>query len=333
MLFKDTSKLREFADLTEAVNFVSITPTIKSVEEQYIVPLIGRELYDALNTAYQLITDETTLSAANKNLLEYCRRVIGPSVCYEFAPKADGQLSDAGFRRQETGTAKTAYQYQLNNFREAQLRASEKAQESLLMFLEENSASYPAWISGKAFATFQALFIKTGSQFDECFTSASPQRNYRSMRSKMVDVEEMQVRAAIGDDLFDALKTKALNQTAFTDAEEKLIFRLKKAIAYLTVAFAVPYLNVRMDAQGLTIVSGSASTSRDNENTRTNADSPAISALIRQSAEAGAAWLKKAVDYIEDHADEFPDWSADQSDDTGSTDTGNDGLAGVFGLT
>ena len=282
-----------------------------------------------MSTAYGLISDENGLSAANKLLLHQCRMVIGPYLCYYYAPKSDVNLSDQGMSRMENGTNKSAFQEQRSDFRDAQLREAENATENLIEFLEDNSSSYPEWLSSTAFSSYRKLFIKTGREFDEYFSSHSPFRNYIAMRSKMVDVED-DIREKIGDDLFEYLKGKDLvEDPSFTTKETTLLYRLKKAIAYLTVSFAGEFLNVRIDANGLTIMDSQRS-ARDADAKRTNADAMAISNLTGTAADTGRNWLKKAMKYLADNATDFPSWAAPVK--PGDEPSVNEGLNGVFAM-
>lgn len=327
MLFKDTKTLQDYAEITSAVNFASIKNTLRNVEDWHIVPILGTELYNDLNDAFNgtdPLTDEQT------DLLEYCRRVIGPLLCYYHAALAEIKFSDAGLRREETQNSKTAFQYQVTNFREACLRSGENATESLLSFLEENKADYSLWTDSSAFANYRSLFIKTGKEFAELFPSHSPYRNYWAMRSKMKDVEEHNIRAAIGNDLYETLKQKdTATEPDFSDAEDKLLEKLKKAIANFTVAFSIPFLSIRIDTNGITVIAASPSSSKDEQSIRTAAPDNQLSVLIRSCNDAGQAWLKDAIQYIEDNASDFPDYVVPEKTDA-ADDNSNEDLNGSF---
>ena len=331
MLFKDTTKLLEYAQLTSAVNFIGLKPTLRIVETAHILPVLGNTLYSNLNNAYALITNETSLSTADQNLLDACRAVIGPYLAYYYAPKAEVKLSDSGLQRTETANAKTAFQYQGANFREALLREGEACTEYLLQFLDDNKEAYPDWTESSAFAAYRSLFIKTGGEFNQLFPSASPYRNYWAMRAKMLQVEEQNIRTAIGSALFDHLKAVDLSPSlAFTDQEKKLMEKLKGAIANFTVAFSIPLLSVRVDANGITVMNLGPRTSRDQEAARTNAGANEFNHLIQTCNDAGAAWLKDAIKFLNDNASDFPDWS--MATETTDDLCGNADLKGSFGM-
>lgn len=302
MLFKTTDELVEYASLSASVEFYNVAPTIRTVEEQHIIPTIGRELYHQVNQAYTNAPDEGTIDIPTQLLLAKLRAIIGPLTCYYYTPKAEVQLSDAGAQRMETGTAKTAYQNQVNQFKEANLRESETANEELLRFLEEKKADYPLWIASDAFKHHRTLFIRSGQEFAEIFPSASPFRNYRAMAATMQDVEEFTIRPLIGSSLFDALKSTQQDADGeFTAAEKQLLTGIKKAVAYLAVASAVPFLNVRVDAAGITVMSA-GNAQDDKLATRNAATDNALNALISAAQNIGASWITNVQTWLKNNS-------------------------------
>lgn len=307
MLFKTTAKLKEYAEFT-SINFISISLTIRQVEENELVPIIGSALYNSLNTAFTSATDEATLTDPQKALLDKCRMMVAPYVAYYYAPKVEISLSDSGPRRFETTDAKTAYGYQVVNFREQKLREAEKAAESLILFLEENKTDYTEWTNSDEFKAYRALFIKTGKEFDLYFHTASPQRNYFAWRYKMLDVETT-IADKLGDALYNHLKEIDASTTlTFSEPEKLLLVKLKKAIAYFTVAFAIPFHSVRLDANGITIISANSTVSNKDQELRSPADNSAINQIIVSAEMSGAGWLKNAIDFINNNLADFPDF-------------------------
>ncbi len=334
MLFKNSDTVKQYAQISGTVDLTAMRATINFVEDQHIQSILGKELYTSLKEAYaDAATDDDLVSPELKELLEQCRKVIGPMLCYYYAPKADVQISDSGVQRIETATNKTAYQYQNSNFAQANLREGEACTELLIEYLEDHRDSFPQWRDSKAFEKYRSLFIKTGKEFDELYTSHTPYRNYWAIRAKMFDVEENNIRELLGDTMFDALKEKDKDDNAtWTEVEEKLMMRIKKAIAYLTVAFAIPLLNVRIDSNGLSVVAFSSFSANEKENTRSGADDNARTELIRSCNSSGQVWINNAEKFIKVNPTEFPDWKGFPIATAESSCTINDELTGSFGM-
>lgn len=307
MLFKDSNKLKEYAEFTE-INFASISLTIRQVEEGDLLPIIGATLYNSLNTAYTNASSESSLSDAQKKLLDKARMFIAPYVAYYYVPKVEVLLSDSGARRTESSTSKTAYKNQVINYREQKLTEAGKAAESLLRFLEDNKADYPEWVASPEFFNYRSLFIKSGGDFDYNFKTASPYLNYTAWRYKMLDVEEQYIRPKISNNLFMHLKAvEATAAAGFSVAEKSLLVKIKKAIAYLTVAYALPFHSVRLDSGGITVNSGNTTGNNDQE-VRAAAPDNAINQIIKSAESSGAMWLNDATNFIINNPLEFPDY-------------------------
>lgn len=309
MLFKDANKLKEFAQVSGTITFDEVRATISLVEEQHIVPFIGRALYSSIDTAYNAQPNESALSNNQKDLIAKCRQVIGSYFTYYYALKSDVSLTDGGIRRMETQTHKTAYQYQVKQFLESMLRQAEIYTEQLISFLEQKKSDYSEWTASDEFKAYRSLFIKTGAEFNDNFPTHSPYRNYMAMRGKMVDVEELIIRPFLGDSLYNSLKEKNKEVTpSFTDKEKVLLVRLKKAIANFTISQSIPYLNVRIAENGLSVISQTPRSSSDEMASRSNADSASVS-LVMESAERSArSWMDSAAVYLRDNKSEFSTW-------------------------
>jgi hypothetical protein len=331
MIFKDSIKLQEYAQLSGEVNYVGLKPTLRIVEQKYILTVLGKELYEELDTAYTAATNESSLSVRLKNLLTQCRMVAGPMFCVMYAPKSDVLLSDSGMQRTETTNNKTAYQYQGTKFIEANLREAEDATELLLQFLEINKVDYPTWVNSDQFKEYKILFIKTGGAFDTFFPSASPQRNYFAMRQKMIDVEQIHIKKMLGSTLYTDLKTKDVAGTT-SEKEKELLFKIKKAVANLTVAFAIPFLNVKINAEGLSVMASASFSTNDAQNVRQQVMDKSLSSFREACLTTGQEWIKEAQEYLTANQSDFTSWTGFTTATTVSTESPNKNFITTFGI-
>lgn len=332
MLFKTSDKVKEYAQITGEINTASYRITMEAVEKRYLLPVLGKDLFTALADTYNDAADDEAFgNEVEKALLDMCRRVTGPMFCYHYAPKTEVQASDAGVQRTETTTNKSAFQYQVKNYREENYNEGQDAIENLLAFLEERIADFPLWSESPEFKQYRSLFIKSATEFNNIYPSPAPQRNYWALRPKMADVEEINIKNFLGITLYNALKEKAILSTPnFTDKENKLISYLSKAIAYFTVAAAIPFLSVKLNAAGITIAAAASFSSNDNDNTRSGADAKSLSNLEESCNHSGSMWLEQAALYIKENKDDFDTWTGFET--TTTTTTCNKDFDSVYGL-
>lgn len=332
MLVRTSAILKQYAQIGANWNYEDLYASLRMVELKYIVPVLGRDLYDVLDAAITAATEQDPLNPDFDSLLKQCRMAIGPLFCYFHADKADVQFSASGMQRTETQTNKNAYQEQRSKFKEANLAEGEEALEMLQQFLETNQEDYPEWLDSDNFKRYRSLFIKSGTQFNELFPSHTPYRNYWMLRPKMQHIEETVIRKFLGSELYDHLKTEDAKQDPdFSEEEVLLLDKIKKAIANLSVALAVPFLNVRISNNGLTVPAVTSFSQNDAENTRNGVADKMLSTFITSCTNAGTDWITNATDYLTAHPVEFATWIGfdDEEEEDCSV---NDGNETVFGL-
>lgn len=324
MLFNNTEKIKTYATFT-AIDFGSIRNLIKNIEEKHLLPILGPQ-YEDLNERYMAImnVEGALLDTANENLLEACRQVIAPYICYYYAPLSEISLSDAGARRAETATQKTAYKYQVQNYIQANLRMAEEATEKLLAFLEINKATYTLWHDSTQFEEYRSLFISTSMEFNRMFPTESPFSIYWACRAKMYDIEQNEIKPMLGSVLFADLKAKSLDDS-LSASEKQLISILNQAIARLAIAYNMPFINVTMGRTGLTTIT-KAPASKDDVITTGPADPSAINNAQLSALSSAKQWLQNAKNHMKDNATEFTDWPGNHAPTKISSTTTSFGL-------
>jgi len=319
MIFKTTISLNQYAPIATTTNFISLRQLVANVEEDNLIPVIGEALYDKIN-----VDDETSLTDSLKKLLDKARALVAPMVAYQFTSLTEVKLSDAGAQRTATNNFQSAYQNQVVNFKQQNLTDSIKATERLYKFLEKNIEDYPDWTDSDEFKNYRSLFIKTGGEFDNNFRTASPYTNFYALRNFMADVEQSVIKKLLGADLFSALKaTEANPDWQHTDAEKDLLISLKKAIAFLSVAAAIPFLDVRLDGNGFTVMN-SAAGQNDALTKRSAAEADRMNNYIKACKTNAATYINNISEWLAENTSPLPE--------APPPDNGNTDRSGAFGM-
>lgn len=310
MLIRDSEILKQYSQLSSG-NYEKLKPTLRMVEDKFVIPIISEYLYKKLDDALtdSLKQEPVELPEKYVTLLDMCRRVIGPMFCALHADKSDVIFSETGIQRMENSTNKTAYQYQGTKFKQANLQEAEDATELLIAFLEADIENYPEWENSDNFKKYRSLFIKTGGEFDEYFKTHSPRRNYYTMRNKMQEVEIITIKKLLGPELYKSLKEKdAEPNPTFSEEELELLPYLKRITAYLTVSLALPLLNVRMAENGISVLATASFSQNDNENTRAGISVEEMNILQKTCTDGASTWIEETIAFIKENKDAFPDW-------------------------
>ena len=122
MFFKPTlntklEEIRRYLPISSATNFSNISPFIQAAEVGYILPLLGRGLYDLVTRFYESASGEVEgISPESKpryaQLIEYIQRSLINLTYWSAFDFMNTLMNDAGFHRRESDTEKTLYKYQ-----------------------------------------------------------------------------------------------------------------------------------------------------------------------------------------------------------------------------
>lgn len=302
MFFKKTEELSKYLDSTSTLKLNDLTPTIQFVEKSLVAEVLGKNFYKEIHEKYQ--KDENELTDREKELLDYIRMMIGPYAVYFYAVKSL-QLSGNGLQRVESENTKTAYAYQKEDFREQVLSEAEQATENLIGYLFDNAKEFGTYSSSDEFKHLKKLFISSGKEFGECYSNPQPNRLYKAVKSFMEDVELLIIRKAIQDDLYKHLKEKTQEAEPELNDDEKIVLTfLKKAIAFFTLYKAIPHINVRVGANGITLVSDSTGGVKDMNKVKA-ADKEYINQLMEVCQQSGNIYLNEAITYIQSNPSKF----------------------------
>lgn len=305
MLFKSTAELQQYTEVNSHVNFASLQASIRRAEKELLVPVFGIPFLNDIDGKY----NADTLSSAETNLLKAMQAALAPFAMLLYIPKADVSVTDGGVRRMETEMAKTAFQYQVTSLKKAYEEETASALEYLIEYLELNKADFPVWTASEAFLKYRGLFIKTGGQFNEYFTTAAPWRNFLFLRPLMADIEQTLIKVQLGDAFFAALKEKEKTVLPLYSADEQQLLELvKKVIAYKTIAEAIARQVVRIDGTGISIIS--AGGSNDAESVRGGVSDNQLSHLRTTTLSWAETWLSKLSKFLQAKASTivFPEY-------------------------
>ena len=253
-------------------------------------------------------------------MLSLMQECISCFAMYLYIPRAELLMSDAGIRRAENDSFKSAYKYQVQNLRNSYLTTAYAAQERLLSFIEANNTSFLEWKNSPERTQYNTLLIRSGAEFALYYSNMRyPQRMFRMLAPIMGSVEELHVTPVFGV-TFSALKARKTDGS-FTPEDKALTALLSKAIAYLTIAMAVPELQLRMDENGLSVLSNNADSSLNEDSKRSAASDFQVGLLAEQCKATGKGFIEAAKTYLDSKASNsvYPEWYSAINAGTGTS--------------
>lgn len=267
MLIKTLQEVKEvLPKLVASLNDESLLPNFDAIEEKYLVPLIGNDLYSDLQAHY----DDAILAEKETILLRHVRLLIASYGFLEELAANHVVLTDFGVRTHDTDAMPKAVGWEYKEIKaHLQDRALDGA-EVLLGYLWKNKVDFPRWTASDAYTQFESLLIRTGSEFSPLYTLYQPMRTFYILKPYLEDVQLEYLVDGFGADLIEYF----LTIDAPTGEEKAVLKLLKKGLAFLTVKRAGEHQNVRFSEAGFSVLSLMFGGDKDTPETGRNAATP-----------------------------------------------------------
>lgn len=254
--------------LLSSVSEDSLLPNFEQAEYKYLVPVVGLPLYIDINTKYNLDTDGLTeLAELEQNLLAKMRALTVAGAYLDELPRQTAKITDNGLRTARTNEMDRVYGWEYKEFKSGLTDVYYDSLEVLLNWLYDNKGNFEAWTDNDAYAKFNGLLIKNGTEFNELYRLYQPMRNYWMLRHVLFDVQDNYLKIGLGGDLLQYF----LDLTAPETKEKEILAALKKAMAFFTVYRACMHYAVRFSDAGFTIIGGGDTESTDTAGRTINA--------------------------------------------------------------
>lgn len=297
MLFKTSDEIKRYLPANAAFEFFQIAQFIKQAEQQFIVPVLGLNTYNALVNAYSI----NNLTPDQAKLLDKVRYPLANYTYLQYIPFAQVVISASGIHIEVNDQKKTAFEWQINQLRQQLAEAADNAIESLYIFLEENKSTYTDWASSSERTILKECFINTAAEFNNFYNINNSRRLFKLIKSIMMQTED-DVLAVICQPLFDEIKTQILSGSVSANNKNLLKF-ICPAVAYLTIARALIQLDVKLTPDGVQAFSTSDRMAQD---VRTPAELQRIANLSHQLTADAQAKLAQLREYLHRNISSFP---------------------------
>lgn len=303
----------QFSDGTSSLKFQAIKPSLDHAVDKYLIPIFGQTYYDyllALNTP----------NANETKLLEYSRKALVSFTLYEYSFISDVVLTDGGMRRGASEQSPSAYKYQIDDYRKTMLDRAFLFLEKVIQYLDllARNNQAVAWVGSEEFQIRKALFIQSGTEFQQIIPSIRyPRRLYLLLLSSLSNIQELTIAPTINKTIYDAIliKVKAAIPN-YTAEETELLKILKRAQAHLALATGIASIVGQMDENGIHVLT-SGTDAHSASSKRTAATSNVLNMFVDEHKNAGEAWLSKSVEYLREKASSnlWPSWLPDTEAD------------------
>lgn len=299
-LIKTIAELRALIPRVSKLSDAANLPNMDKAAWKYIIPLIGQDLYDDLQTKY----DDSTLSANETKLLKLIQLPLAAGAIFDELPYMHTLITDNGIRTPETNQMRAAQKWEYNYLKAGLVATIVEGQEMLLNFLFLNKPDWALWTDSDAYKVYTRYLIRNGLEFDMLYKLKDPMRTFQLLKPIMDDVDEMYLATRLGRSLLAWLKTQSNVIVQENGGEVDILSMLKKSMAHFTVKHACSQQQVLFTDAGFTVPIKDVDIPGAEGVTQANLE--AIAQKMEVANREGQNYLTKAVMYIKALAEADP---------------------------
>lgn len=310
-LIKDIAQLAKIVPVMHSLDFDEVLPFILRAERSFLIPEIGKEIYEELIDAIEAATEEAPLSDINEELLSYMQIPVGQYAMFLYSPVVNVIVGASGLTQDFSEGRKPAFPKDVEKMNTAYLDGAHQGIDDLIEYLQENLEDFPTWQDTDAHKASLKYFVNNAAQFQEYFNIGNRRRTFVALKSIMRDHDRDMIINITGEALYAEIKQEIFDQD-ISEANKILLDFIRAAIVHATVADAIDRLNVDVNPDfGLTIIAASSSAQGHNKDNRQAAPDNSLSRLRTSEQLLSNKALDKLKTYLEEHSDEYPLYLAD----------------------
>jgi hypothetical protein len=299
----DTAFAKSYPEGDANTPWAEIEPYTLDACRRYILPYIGRELYDDLA---EKATDEASLTPIQTECLELLRRTVAYYAVMIFYPKKTTFFASSGISQSNSNRVSTpsigAIKFSLWDI----TRSADMHLDLLLEFLEKQVADgesyFDIWKNNPAFNRGTTPFFRRTSDLNTYFNIFNSRSTFIALVSHINDICEDIIEPILCNDLFLDLASQ-ITEGAVSPPNAKLLHLIRRAVAPLAIAKAAPLLSLVVESDGFKVVS--STDGMDRRDTVVKHHQAQIEALVSRCCADGESNINKLKKYLNDNLTEF----------------------------
>lgn len=253
-LFVSLSEMQKFYPFQQSDDFFEdLTPTIKLVELKFLLtdidPITWRIILTEIDAAAEPGGDYT-----NESWEELASRVQQAAAyltaLYHMA-KANVIFGPTGLLVAKLEQAVPASEARTKELKYQLLKDVQTSLDLVIEYLEANTAVFSDWAASDKRMDLTNAIIRTAKEFDESYTISENRYMFRKLISVQKRVIATQIKAHIGAAFLTSYIAEL--KSGLSEEYKEIQPVLNRAIAYLTMAEALPRLQMQLGPEGIAI--------------------------------------------------------------------------------
>lgn len=288
-------EFKRFLPVNVTCSFRSLAPAIAQCENKYLLPVIGRPLFDRLSDFYET---EDRNDDTLESLLGLCQYAVIRLAYWQDFDLLSVSLSDKG-AADNAGEGRL-YRYQADALRLSLKSSGFDQLDTVLEFCDNHAAALPEYLQSPAFQQSHNTLVKTTRDFDEIFNIGGSRLVFLKMRYFIRETEETELQHRLGPAFCGEL-------LAADEAEERysrILPQIRRFIVFWSVADGIGELHRMPTEKGLLFETQKATSSSGTETAVVPAAE--LERMAREYRQKAERHLANAVATLKQHIAEYP---------------------------
>ena len=253
MLFQNVNEIKAILPIGVGNDFNRLKPHIENAENRYIKPLLGFDIYEALDTLYkaeesQAPTDDEILLKELLKKIQFATIHLAYHIGFDFL---NISVTDTGFQRMETERTKGLFKYQEDAIKSFFAETGFNALDDVLTFLNLNIDSFEEFKESENFNKLITSFLPNVKVIEEVpFNIHRSNLIFLALKPSIAYIEDTAIRPVLGETIFATVKTEMANDEIDIKVV-KLLPYIRKPLIYLASAMLMEETGATLYDKGL----------------------------------------------------------------------------------
>ena len=294
-------EFKKYLPVNVQFNYETLAPSLALVEQNFIIPILGNQLFEALTEHYQEEHNDPKFAELLQKVQFSAIRLALWKGYYSISLT----ISDSGAKMPEN----SPYRYKEDGFMDEMKNDGFNQLDEVIYFLEENIDHFPEFEQSKYYPTLKNSFITNTAAFNRLYNINNSRLVFLKMKYYIEDVEQVTLPHYIGRKFMEAI----LNNI---DAEKyaPILQQIQKFVVCMAIYSGIAELHKMPTEKGLLF-----------ENS--NNDGKRIEPLNAKEVERTRKYYKEQADayktaflyHLNTHKEDYPEYA-----EFGGTTTNSD---------
>lgn len=198
MLIEDAATLKRFTRVQYAITFAQAEPWLRQAEHEYLKPALGDAFYADLVEHYETSGSSTVLD----EVLALAQRSLAMFAMKPLADVMQVSISDVGMHSVADENHKSAYQWQVNGWKQTYHLGGLSALEELLVYLDEHrdNDALENWTGSAADTRFNDCLLRTAAEFQRELSINDSRLTFHDLKPALRRATTLDLEPVLGSD-------------------------------------------------------------------------------------------------------------------------------------